>query len=350
MPDVLNDDDMNALAAEYVLGSLDVDERLQAQSMLDIDHGFRAMVRIWERRFGELHLMVEPVEPGPQVWERIKARMPPPIPVEAPAAAVAPIPTPDTGQASQNLATATAYPMARPVAAAIQSAAPEPPPPSPSEATPPAVAQESAPATTRADTPAPTPISVADLAALFPGPEKPSSMASLVRRAEMVELAGDRRPGPDRLPGSERVARAEAGVETNADLSKAVDKDESPKPVLPSQETVGEAKPAEAPKSELVQRDPGLPEAGAIFEIRPEVSRKVLAMEPTRAPNHDVGIWRAIAIVMTVVSAILAATVGFEILAPDLLPSAVRPSITSNAPGTTTRPRGPVPSDAQFDE
>jgi len=71
----MNDDDMDSLAAEYVLGTLDADERTRAQVLLDVDHGFRGKVRVWERRLGELHLMVEPVEPPPQVWERIKGKL-----------------------------------------------------------------------------------------------------------------------------------------------------------------------------------------------------------------------------------------------------------------------------------
>jgi hypothetical protein len=75
MPDVLNNDDLNALAAEYVLGTLDYEERKGATSLLEVDHAFRGLVRIWERRFGELHLMVEPVEPDPKVWDRIRGRL-----------------------------------------------------------------------------------------------------------------------------------------------------------------------------------------------------------------------------------------------------------------------------------
>jgi hypothetical protein len=66
----------DALAAEYVLGTLDSDERTQAQALLVIDQEFVAKVRVWERRLGELHLMVEPVEPEGKLWERIKAKMP----------------------------------------------------------------------------------------------------------------------------------------------------------------------------------------------------------------------------------------------------------------------------------
>ncbi len=66
------DDDKDALAAEYVLGTLSSDERDQAEAMLAIDPGFEAAVRQWERRLGELNVMVEAVEPRPEVWDRIK--------------------------------------------------------------------------------------------------------------------------------------------------------------------------------------------------------------------------------------------------------------------------------------
>ena len=66
------DDDQDALAAEYVLGTLSSDERDQAEAMLAIDPGFEAAVRQWERRLGELNVMVEAVEPRPEVWDRIK--------------------------------------------------------------------------------------------------------------------------------------------------------------------------------------------------------------------------------------------------------------------------------------
>ena len=37
MPDIVNDDDLSALAAEYVLGTLDPDERTRANVLLDVD-------------------------------------------------------------------------------------------------------------------------------------------------------------------------------------------------------------------------------------------------------------------------------------------------------------------------
>jgi anti-sigma-K factor RskA len=65
-----------ALAAEYVLGTLDFEERMQARTLLDADEAFAAKVELWEHRFGELHLMVEPVEPEAAIWARIKAKVP----------------------------------------------------------------------------------------------------------------------------------------------------------------------------------------------------------------------------------------------------------------------------------
>ena len=66
------DDDRDALAAEYVLGTLSAEERDQAEALLARDAGFAETVRLWEHRLGELNVMVEAVEPQPDLWERIK--------------------------------------------------------------------------------------------------------------------------------------------------------------------------------------------------------------------------------------------------------------------------------------
>ena len=39
MPGILNEDDLSALAAEYVIGTLDPDERARANALLDLDEG-----------------------------------------------------------------------------------------------------------------------------------------------------------------------------------------------------------------------------------------------------------------------------------------------------------------------
>src|SRR5580658_6277977 len=69
------DDDRDALAAEYVLGTLSTDERDQAEALLAIDPGFAEIVRVWERRLGELNVMVEAVEPPADVWDKIRGEI-----------------------------------------------------------------------------------------------------------------------------------------------------------------------------------------------------------------------------------------------------------------------------------
>lgn len=68
------DDDKDALAAEYVLGTLDADERAEAMALTAVDEGFAALVAKWERRLGELNVLVASVEPAPELWDKIKAQ------------------------------------------------------------------------------------------------------------------------------------------------------------------------------------------------------------------------------------------------------------------------------------
>jgi anti-sigma-K factor RskA len=68
----MNDEDLDALAAEYVLGTLASDERAHAEALIGIDPHFAEIVHQWERRLGELNVMVEAVEPPAEVWESIK--------------------------------------------------------------------------------------------------------------------------------------------------------------------------------------------------------------------------------------------------------------------------------------
>ena len=75
MSDIVSSDELNTLAAEFVLGTLDYEERKGAAALLEVDHAFRGIVRIWERRLGELHLMVEAVEPDQQLWARIRPKI-----------------------------------------------------------------------------------------------------------------------------------------------------------------------------------------------------------------------------------------------------------------------------------
>jgi anti-sigma-K factor RskA len=85
-------EDHIALAAEYALGTLDADERAQAEAMMSVDKDFAAMVDAWSTKLGALNQMVGSVEPSPEVWDRIKAaaglsgaQMPLVLPEAAPA-------------------------------------------------------------------------------------------------------------------------------------------------------------------------------------------------------------------------------------------------------------------------
>ena len=69
------DEDRAGLAAEYVLGTLDAAERDQAEEQMRSDPAFAALVQDWERRLGELHAMVDPVPPPPELWMAIQGRL-----------------------------------------------------------------------------------------------------------------------------------------------------------------------------------------------------------------------------------------------------------------------------------
>lgn len=70
------DDDRDGFAAEYVLGTLEADERAQAEALMLVDPAFATTVKQWERRLGELNVLVAPVEPPAPVWERIRDALP----------------------------------------------------------------------------------------------------------------------------------------------------------------------------------------------------------------------------------------------------------------------------------
>jgi anti-sigma-K factor RskA len=69
------EDDQEMLAAEYALGTLDATERDEAQALMSSDPAFAARVQSWEKRLGELHQMVEPVEPPAELWPKILSRV-----------------------------------------------------------------------------------------------------------------------------------------------------------------------------------------------------------------------------------------------------------------------------------
>jgi len=69
------DEDLDALAAEYVLGTLSAEERDDVEQRAAKDAGFAGRIASWERRLGTLEEMVDAVEPPPQTWNRIRERI-----------------------------------------------------------------------------------------------------------------------------------------------------------------------------------------------------------------------------------------------------------------------------------
>jgi anti-sigma-K factor RskA len=65
-------EDQLALAAEYALGTLDADERAQADGLIATDRDFASLVEAWSHRLGALNQMVGSVEPRAEVWDRIR--------------------------------------------------------------------------------------------------------------------------------------------------------------------------------------------------------------------------------------------------------------------------------------
>jgi anti-sigma-K factor RskA len=66
-----------ALAGEYVLGTLDAATATRVAAAMQGDVAWRAAVQAWERRLGPIALLVGPDQPAPDMWERIEARITP---------------------------------------------------------------------------------------------------------------------------------------------------------------------------------------------------------------------------------------------------------------------------------
>jgi anti-sigma-K factor RskA len=83
------------LAAEYVMGLLDGDERHTAERLSEDDVDFQAAVARWQAQLTELDATAAPVAPGDELWSRIETgldRAPSPLRVEDPALPVIPSP------------------------------------------------------------------------------------------------------------------------------------------------------------------------------------------------------------------------------------------------------------------
>ena len=336
----------DALAAEYVLGTLDFEERMQARTLLDADEAFAAKVELWEHRFGELHLMVEPVEPEAAIWARIKAKVPearqkmqPPAP-EVPPPGLAPTtsepPSLDAIEAAISQAATTLTSEANSARATEPAPAPLPEGnqmPA-SEATP-VPASEATPAPASEVTPAPA-------SEVTPAP------ASEATPAPALEVMA--------APDSEATS-APASEATSAPASEATAAPASEATSLPIPEVAAaprpDATPAQTPAVEPVSPAPVVPPAAAALEAPSEARIPVIA-PATAAVHRRMRRWRAFAILMTLVVAAVAALLAAWMFAPDRVPPMLQPVELMRQIGvplpSVAAPRRPAPPESQFDE
>src|SRR5262245_19524488 len=290
-------DHMDALAAEYVLGSLDFEERAQARNLLEADPTFAAQVQLWERRFGELHLMVEPVEPDSSIWVRIKAKLPevqqgirapqPPLPPATPAPAAAEPPSLDAIEAAISQAATTL---------SVEAS---------SVATPEAVPQPPSEITTVSEA---MPVQTSEVA-----PQPPSE----------VTTASEAMP----VPASETAAAPTA-----------------------------EAPPAPSPdvtRTSAVEAVPSLPIAPAPAAA-PQPVRDQATESTTAVVRRRLRRWQAYAIFMTLVVAAVAVLLAAWRFAPDRVPPVLQPLEVMRQVGVTLpagpAQRRPAPPESRFDE
>ncbi len=76
-------DDIGALAGEYVLGTLDAQERAAVEQRRLVEPGLDLAIREWQRRLAPLDNIVRPVDPSPGLFARIQQRIGKSEPVSA---------------------------------------------------------------------------------------------------------------------------------------------------------------------------------------------------------------------------------------------------------------------------
>lgn len=71
----LNQERQDALAAEYVIGTLRGAARKRFQQLLVQHPSLRATTDRWEQHLNNLTEQIQPISPSPLVWQRVKARL-----------------------------------------------------------------------------------------------------------------------------------------------------------------------------------------------------------------------------------------------------------------------------------
>jgi hypothetical protein len=297
MSEIVDEDD-SLLAGEFVLGTLAADERARANELLGRDQRFAEVVTSWERRLGELHLMVEPVEPHPDIWQRITRRVhgvppaveapPPPRGAEAPQR-VEPAPRVDTPEA-----------------------VPEPSPHEPPQ-------------------PAQSPIE-------SPKPSEPEQLP----QAELAETGSAADPQPvdsqSELGTAPFAAVAAALKVAGARGAEPV----APEPVAPQP----------IPEPVLPNESNRPPKKIIVHDLRAERELRARDLkERKQAARRGGGAWRALGPLMTLIAASLAGLIVAWRYVPDRLPPQLQPAVLLNMVQTpATPPKRPRRLTSQFEE
>jgi len=342
MPGILNEDDLSTLAAEYVIGTLDPDERARANALLDLDEGFRALVRAWERRLGELHLMVEPVEPDGQIWDRIRDR----LGVRAPA------PPPFAPQVAATPTLAPA-PISAPLSASAFSAPIAPPAPEPGlESKPELVPQEplSPPpfSLPQSFSPPPSPPPFPQ-----PGQRTPEQeLASLIAEADkfttqLTELAG----GPARAEqdSASTEPSGEAALHAESLLAEAADAIAT-KPVEPHEAEHAEEELWPEQSDAIQDLPPPIRATGPRNDGTMLLSPTDVARITVQRQQRRIGRWRAAALLMTFLVLGLGSLIAAWRFAPDHLPQQLQPIAVLGLGEWSPSERIPAEHGTQFEE
>ncbi len=336
-------DHTDALAAEFVLGTLDSGEREQARALLGADMAFAVKVAQWERRLGELHLMVEPVEPDSKIWTRIKSKMP-------------------ETQSRSNARLPEAH-IPEPAPVAIPAAAPS------LDAIQATISETAAVLTSEA---AAAPASEAASPAWEAG--SPGSEVTEAPVSEVIEAFGSE---PSSVPTSEpSVAMSEAAAEVPTrmpDAALAPDMDAAPAPTaLESAPPMTDATPTSTLDAAAVPTWHATPTPAAIVETEsappavppvlataivptPDATRRIdEATRQAAAARRGLRRWRAFAILMMLAVLAVAALLAAWRFAPERVPPMLQPIEVLRQVGvelpSAARSRRPVPPPSQLEE
>lgn len=69
--------DFDILAGEYVLGTLEGDDRAKAEQLLETDTSFQRCVNEWNQRLAPLSEAIDPISPPSSAWAKLEAALAP---------------------------------------------------------------------------------------------------------------------------------------------------------------------------------------------------------------------------------------------------------------------------------